>query len=58
MVRELYLGQKTNQCDVGGVEERRERPFTSLSPQSLFSADSGSVVIVRPMILPGENSLT
>ena len=23
MVRELYLGQKTNQCDVGGVEEWR-----------------------------------
>ena len=64
MVRELYLGQKTSQCDVAGVEgeegeeewrERREKPFTSLSPQSLFSADSGGVVMVRPMILPGEN---
>ena len=39
----------------GGEEGEEEKPFTSLSPQSLFSADSGSVVIVRPMILPGEN---
>ena len=55
MVRELYLGQKTSQCDVEEWKERREKPFTSLSPQSLFSADSGGVVMVRPMILPGEN---